>query len=176
MKFHETTIDGARLIEVEPHRDERGYFARTWSVSEFAEQSLSTDVTECSMSQNTQRGTLRGMHYQVAPYEEVKLVGCIRGRIFDALIDLRVDSPTYRNTFTTELSLDDGRLLYVPAGVAHGFMTLEDDSVVQYQIGGAYTPDAARGVRWNDPQFGIAWPLLPTVISERDAAYGDYQS
>lgn len=176
MKFHETTIDGAWLIEIEPHEDERGFFARTWSAAEFAEHGLSTDVTECSISQNAKRGTLRGMHYQVAPHEEVKIVSCIRGHIFDAIVDLRNDSPTYRNKFTTNLSLDDGRLLYVPAGVAHGFMTLEDDCVVQYQIGGAYAPSAARGVRWNDPQFGIDWPLEPSVLSERDAAYEDYHS
>ena len=176
MKFHETTIDGAWLIETEPHEDERGYFARTWSVSEFAKHGLSTEITECSISENVKRGTLRGMHYQVAPHEEVKVVSCIRGHIFDAIIDLRPDSPTYLSKFTTNLSLDDGRSLYVPAGVAHGFMTLEDHSVVQYQIGGAYAPDAARGVRWNDPQFGIDWPLEPEVISDRDAAYKDFAS
>lgn len=176
MKFHETTIDGAWLIEVEPHEDERGYFARTWSVSEFVNRGLSTNITECSISQNSKRGTLRGMHYQVAPHEEVKVVSCIRGRVFDAIIDLRSDSSTYLNKFATNLSLDDGRLLYVPAGVAHGFITLEDDSVVQYQIGGAYEPSAARGVRWNDPRFGIEWPLEPTVMSDRDAAYEDYRS
>ncbi len=176
MKFHETTIDGAWLIEIEPHEDERGYFARTWSASELAKHGLSTELTECSISQNAKRGTLRGMHYQVAPHEEVKVVGCIRGKIFDAIIDLRPDSPTFLRTFSTELSLDSGRLLYVPASVAHGFITLEDDCVVQYQIGGAYAPDAARGVRWNDPQFGIDWPLEPVVISDRDAAYEDFVS
>ena len=176
MKFHETTIDGAWLIEIEPHQDVRGYFARTWSATEFAAHDLSVEVTECSISQNAKRGTLRGMHYQVVPHEEVKVVSCIRGHIFDAIIDLRTDSSTYLNKFTTNLSLDDGRLLYVPAGVAHGFMTLEDDCVVQYQIGGAYEPSAARGVRWNDPEFGIDWPLEPEVISNRDANYVDYRS
>ena len=155
MNFLPTTIEGAYLVEWEPFDDERGYFARTRSNEEFTAHGLDNNLSECSVSFNHRRGTLRGMHYQVAPHDETKLVMCVGGLIFDAIIDLRPDSETYLNTFSTELSLANHRMLYMPAGVAHGFITLEDRSYVQYQIGGDYAPDAARGVRWNDPKFGI---------------------
>ncbi len=176
MKFLPTDIDGAYLVEWQSFDDERGYFARTRSDEEFAALGLNNDLSECSVSFNASRGTLRGMHYQAPPHEETKLVMCVGGLIFDALIDLRPDSPTYRKTFAAELSLANRCMLYVPAGVAHGFMSLEDNSYVQYQIGGNYTPEAARGVRWNDPQFGIAWPMQPLVISERDRDYEDFSA
>jgi len=174
MNFHPTSIDGAYIVEWDPMEDERGYFARTRSDDEFSALGLNNDLSECSVSFNHRRGTLRGMHYQAAPHEETKLVMCIGGLIFDALIDLRKGSETYRKTFAAELSLANRRMLYVPAGVAHGFITLEENSYVQYQIGGDYTPDATRGVRWNDPQFGIEWPMEPNVISARDRDYEDY--
>ena len=175
MNFIPTDIDGAYLIEWEPNDDERGYFARTRSNEEFAVLGLNNELSECSVSFNNLRGTLRGMHYQASPHEETKVVMCVGGLIFDALVDLRPDSTTYLNTFSAELSLANRRMLYVPAGVAHGFITLEDSSYVHYQIGGDYVPDAARGVRWNDPAFGIQWPLQPIVVSDRDRDYPNYQ-
>jgi dTDP-4-dehydrorhamnose 3,5-epimerase len=174
MNFLPTSIDGAYIVEWQPFDDERGYFARTRSNEEFSALGLNNDLSECSVSFNSRRGTLRGMHYQAAPHEESKLVMCIGGLIFDALVDLRPSSLTYLKTFAAELSLANRRMLYVPAGVAHGFITLEENTYVQYQIGGDYTPDAARGVRWNDPQFGIEWPMEPVVISDRDRSYEDY--
>ena len=162
------------MVEWEPFDDERGYFARTRSNEEFSALDLNNDLSECSVSFNNHRGTLRGMHYQAAPHEETKLIMCIGGLIFDALIDLRPGSASYLKTFAAELSLANRRMLYVPAGVAHGFVTLEENSFVQYQIGGDYAPDAARGVRWNDPRFGIEWPIEPVVISARDRDYEDY--
>jgi dTDP-4-dehydrorhamnose 3,5-epimerase len=176
MKFSPTDIAGAYLIEWQTLDDDRGYFARTRSNEEFSELGLNNDLSECSVSFNSRRGTLRGMHYQLAPHEETKLVMCIGGLVFDALIDLRPDSKTYLATFSAELSLSNRRMLYVPAGVAHGFMTLEEDSYVQYQIGGDFTPNAARGVRWNDPRFGIEWPMQPALMADRDRDYGDYES
>jgi dTDP-4-dehydrorhamnose 3,5-epimerase len=175
MIFHPTDIDGAYLIEWEPFDDERGYFARTRSDEEFAALGLNNDLSECSVSFNKLRGTLRGMHYQAAPHAETKLVMCVGGLVFDALVDLRPDSKTYLETCSAELSLANRRMLYVPAGVAHGFITLEDSSYVQYQIGGDYVPDAGRGVRWNDPAFDIDWPMQPVVLSDRDRDYGDYE-
>jgi dTDP-4-dehydrorhamnose 3,5-epimerase len=175
MNFHATGIDGAYLIEWEPIDDERGYFARTRSNEQFAALGLNNELSECSISYNKHRGTLRGMHYQAAPHDETKLVMCVAGLIFDALVDLRPESATYLKTCSSELSLANRNMLYVPAGVAHGFMTLEDSSYVQYQIGGDYVPDAARGVRWNDPRLAIQWPITPLVISDRDRHYKDYQ-
>ncbi len=173
MNFRATNIAGAYLVEWLPHTDERGYFARTRSGEAFTDIGLSNDLSECSVSFNERRGTLRGMHYQRAPHEETKLVMCIGGRIFDAIVDLRRDSETYLETFSTELSLSNRLMLYVPAGVAHGFLTLEDCSYVQYQIGGAYAPDAALGVRWDDPNLRINWPMPPIILSDRDRGYED---
>lgn len=175
MKFFATGIEGAHLIELEPHVDERGFFARSWSREEFRSQGLNADLSECSLSFNRLRGTLRGMHYQVAPHEEAKVVMCVRGLIYDVIVDLRKSSDTHLKWFATELSLDNGQLLYVPEGVAHGFLTLENDSYVQYQIAASYAPEAARGVRWNDPLLKLEWPELPTVISERDRGFEDYR-
>lgn len=174
MKFIPTEIDGAFLIEFEPYADERGFFAETQTRQAFEDHNLRSDLSECSLSFNRAAGTLRGMHYQLGPHEQTKLVSCIRGQVFDALIDLRRDSGTYLKTFSAELSLEAQNMLYVPAGVAHGFITQADDCYVQYQIGGQYDPDGARGVRWNDPVFDISWPLEPAVISERDRDYEDY--
>lgn len=175
MKFLATGIEGAHLIELEPHADERGFFARSWSHEEFQSRGLNTDLSECSVSFNRLRGTLRGMHYQVAPHEEAKLVMCVRGLVYDVIVDLRKDSSTHLKWFATELSLENGRLLYIPEGVANGFLTLEDASYIHYQIAGSYAPEAARGARWNDPLLDIAWPEPPTVISERDCGFEDYR-
>jgi dTDP-4-dehydrorhamnose 3,5-epimerase len=176
VKFHSTNIDGAYLVEWQPIDDERGYFARTRSNEQFAELGLNNDLSESSISYNKHRGTLRGMHYQAAPHEETKLVMCVAGLVFDALVDLRPGSATYLKICSAELSLENRHMLYVPAGVAHGFITLADDSYVQYQIGGTYAPDAARGVRWDDPLLAIDWPMTPLVISERDRNYEDYRT
>lgn len=175
MKFLETGIEGAHLIELEPHVDERGYLARSWSREEFRSRGLNTDLSECSLSFNRLRGTLRGLHYQVPPHEEAKLVMCVRGLVYDVIVDLRKDSDTHLKWFATQLSLENGQLLFVPEGVAHGFLTLEDDSYIHYQIAASYAPEAARGVRWNDPLLDIEWPEQPTVISERDRGFEDYR-
>lgn len=175
MKFLATKIEGAHLIELEPHEDERGSFARSWSHEEFRSRGLNTNLSECSLSFNRLRGTLRGMHYQIAPHEEAKLVMCVRGLIYDVIVDLRKGSDTHLEWFATELSLENGRLVYVPEGVAHGFLTLEDDSCVHYQIAGSYACEAARGARWDDPMLDIDWPEPPTVISERDRGFEDYR-
>ncbi len=176
MKFLDTSIRGAHLVEFEPNEDQRGFFARTWSRDEFKSRGLSSDFSEHSLSFNHLRGTLRGMHYQVAPHEETKLVMCVRGSVYDVIVDLRDTSDTHLEWFATELSIDNCRILYEPSGVAHGFMTLEDNSYVHYQISGNYDSASARGFRWDDPRFNIEWPFKPTVISDRDRDYVDYQS
>lgn len=175
MIFKETSLKGAYIIELEPLADERGFFARGFCRNEFEEKGLNPDIAQCSISYNKKRGTLRGMHYQAAPYEEIKLVSCPRGDIYDVIIDLRRDSPTYCRWFAVELSAENYRMLYVPEGFAHGFQTLEDDTVVNYKMSGSYNPDYARGVRWNDPAFGIKWPVELTIISEKDKNIPDFK-
>ena len=174
MTFEPTSVEGAWVLGVERHADERGYFARLWCASELAERSLAARLEQCSLSYNRAAGTIRGMHYQAAPREEAKVVRCIRGAIYDVLLDLRPSSPSFRRWFARELRPETGLALYVPEGVAHGFQTLSDDAEVLYMISEAYEPSLARGVRWNDPAFGIEWPAPPTVISERDRAYPDF--
>lgn len=174
MKFQSTSLAGAYLIEFEPAADERGFFAETQTAQQFTAHSLVTDLTECSISYNTHKATLRGMHYQVGPQQQTKLITCLRGAIHDTIIDLREDSPTYLESFSAELCLENRKLLYVPAGFAHGFLTLMDDCYVQYQISGEYAPDSGRGVRWNDPRFDLQWPMEPAVISDRDRTYDDF--
>jgi dTDP-4-dehydrorhamnose 3,5-epimerase len=174
MHITPTNLSGVFLVEPERLFDERGFFARTWCREEFAQAGLNGDWAQCNVSFNRKRGTLRGLHYQAAPHEEIKLVRCTRGAVFDVVVDLRRGSPTFRQSFGVELSADNYRAVYIPAGCAHGFQTLTDDSELFYQMGAIYRPAAARGVRWNDPAFGIAWPLTPTVISERDQAYADF--
>jgi dTDP-4-dehydrorhamnose 3,5-epimerase len=174
MNFTETAIEGAFLIDPQPQADERGSFARVWDRDEFERRGLVTLVAQCSVSYNARRGTLRGLHYQVAPYEETKLVRCTRGAIYDVIVDLRPCSPSFRRWVGVELNADNRRLLYVPAGVAHGFLTRHDDTEVYYQISQVYEPTAARGVRWNDPAFSIAWPAPAECMSERDRHYRDF--
>ena len=160
------------MLEPERHEDERGYFARTFCVDELAAQGLETRVAQCSVSWNRRAGTLRGMHYQVPPHEEVKLVRCSRGALYDVLLDLRPSSTSYRAWQAFELSARNGHGLYVPAGVAHGFQTLVDDTEVSYQISSPYQPAAARGIRWDDPAFRIKWPTCESrIISERDRGF-----
>jgi dTDP-4-dehydrorhamnose 3,5-epimerase len=174
MTFETTALAGAWLIGMERRDDERGYFARLWCSSELGAKGLSNTLRQCSISSNRQAGTLRGMHYQAKPGEEAKVVRCVRGAIHDVLLDLRPDSPTYLQWMARELSRDNGLALYVPEGVAHGFQTLADDTEVLYFIDELHDPALARGVRWDDPAFGIDWPLRPSVMSERDRTYPDF--
>jgi dTDP-4-dehydrorhamnose 3,5-epimerase len=171
--FHRTQIEGVVVVEPERLEDERGFFARTWDADEFVEWGLNPRLSQCSISHNRARGTLRGMHFQTAPYEEAKLVRCTAGSLFDVAVDLRDGSPTFAEWFGVELSAENRRALYVPEGCAHGFLTLEDACEVYYQISQAFKPQAARGVRWDDPAFGIAWPADVVVINERDRSYPD---
>jgi dTDP-4-dehydrorhamnose 3,5-epimerase len=171
MKFRPTPVEGAFVIESEPVLDDRGGFMRTWCEREAEEAGLCVRIAQCSISINRAKGTLRGMHYQVAPVEETKVVRCIRGSIFDVIVDLRKDSSTYCRWFGAPLSRENHCALYVPCGVAHGFMTLEDDSEVHYQISEHHEPAAARGIKWNDPTFAIAWPGEVRVISDRDRSF-----
>lgn len=176
MLFVETKLAGAWLIDVERHDDERGFFARTWCRDELTRRGLRADLAQCSVSYNKKKGTLRGMHYQVAPRAEAKVVTCVRGVIYDVILDLRPESPTFREWVAVELSEATLRLVYVPEGCAHGFQTLTADVVVQYFIAEAYSPEHTRGVRWDDPAFAIQWP--PTgerFMSERDARYPDHR-
>jgi dTDP-4-dehydrorhamnose 3,5-epimerase len=173
--FRETPLAGAFVIDLDVIADERGSFARTFDAAEFALHGLNADVEQCNISENKQLGTLRGMHYQVAPYAECKLVRCTNGAIFDVIVDLRDDSATFCDWFGIELSQSNGRMLYIPEGLAHGFLTLADGSDVHYQISRGYEPAAARGVRWDDPLFDIEWPIGTQVISERDREYPDYR-
>ncbi len=174
MKFHSTGLEGLHVVELERHCDTRGFFARTWCEREFAAAGLETRLVQCSLSFNLRRGTLRGMHFQVAPFEEVKLIRCTAGAIHDVVIDVRPESRTYLDHFAVELSAQNRHALYVPAGFAHGFQTLMDDTEVFYQMSEVFAPECARGIRWNDPQFGIEWPILQPIILDRDASYADY--
>ena len=171
MIFTELPLSGAYLIEMERFADERGFFARSYSAEVFAKRGLGPELRQCSVSYNARRATLRGMHYQAAPHEEHKLVRCTAGAIFDVIVDIRSSSPTYRRWYGAELTAGNRNSLFVPPGFAHGFLTLADDTEVYYMISVAHAPQFARGVRWNDPEFDIEWPLRPAVISARDASY-----
>jgi dTDP-4-dehydrorhamnose 3,5-epimerase len=171
MKFSETKLRGVLEIELELKCDERGFFARSWCQKEFESQGLNPGLVQCNISFNTRRGTLRGMHYQAAPYAEAKLVRCTRGAIYDVVIDLRPQSPTFKQWTAAALTDQNRKMVYVPEGCAHGFLTLEDETEVFYQMSEFYNADSARGVRWDDPAFQIAWPEKIQVISERDRTY-----
>jgi dTDP-4-dehydrorhamnose 3,5-epimerase len=171
MRFTETKVAGAFLIEPELIADERGFFARTWCREEFEANGLNPGLAQCSISFSHRRGTLRGLHYQVAPHEEVKLIRCTQGAIWDVAVDLRPSSPTYRAWFGAELSAANRAMLYIPEGCAHGQLTLSDDSEVLYLISAPYAQAAARGVRFDDPAFGIEWPGEVVVINDRDRGY-----
>lgn len=174
MRFTATAIADVVVVDIEPRTDERGAFARLHCPEEFAAAGHPFVPAQTSLSRNPTAATLRGLHYQPAPHGEVKLVRCVRGRIFDVAVDLRRASPTHRRWTATELSAENGRALLIPEGVAHGFLTLEADSDVIYQISPAYQPGHEAGVRWDDPAFAIAWPAAPQLISPRDAGYPDY--
>jgi dTDP-4-dehydrorhamnose 3,5-epimerase len=175
MIFTETPLPGGFVIEPEPIEDARGLLARTWCRRELEARGLQTKIAQCSVSVNARTGTLRGLHYQVAPYAETKVVRCTRGSIYDVMVDLRPDSPTFTRYFATVLSADNRISLYVPAGCAHGFQTLEDDTELFYQISEFHSPEHARGVRWDDPLFQISWPSDAYTISERDRSYPDFR-
>lgn len=174
MKFTETKLPGAYVIELEPFTDHRGFFARSWCHNEFEAQGLTTRVAQANISFNHKKGTLRGMHYQLPPHGEVKIIRCTRGALYDVIIDLRADSPTYKQWFGIELTADNHKMFYVPENFAHGFITLEDNTEATYQVSEFYTPGAERGLRWNDPVFDITWPTAVTVISDKDANWADF--
>ncbi len=176
MIFQETKLSGVFEIELEPKADDRGFFARSWCRNEFEAKGLNASLLQCSISFNTLSGTLRGMHYQVAPYQETKLIRCTSGSLYDVVLDLRPDSPTYREWIGFYLTASNRRMVYVPKGCAHGFLTLEDGTEILYQISEVYNAASARGVRWDDPAFGISWPRTVEVISERDRTYQNVES
>jgi dTDP-4-dehydrorhamnose 3,5-epimerase len=178
MRFAETPLPGVWSIELDLLGDERGWFARTFDAEQFAALGMELVVRQCNASLNPRCGTVRGMHYQAEPHGESKLVRCVRGTIFDVAVDLRPDSPTYCRWHAVQLSAENHRALYMPAGLAHGFQTLTDDCEVHYQMGHHHMPELARGVRWDDPAFAIDWPAPPAggrVVSERDRRFPDYQ-
>jgi dTDP-4-dehydrorhamnose 3,5-epimerase len=172
--FTETPVKGAFLMDLEPREDERGFFARTWCERECGERGMNLHVAQCNVSFNTKVGTLRGLHYQAAPFEEAKLVRCTHGSIYDVIVDLRPASPSFKRHLAVVLSGGNRRALYVPEGCAHGFQTLEDDTEVFYQMSAPYAADHARGVRWNDPAFGIEWPATERIMADRDRTYPDF--
>lgn len=176
MKFIKVPLEGAYIVELEPVVDERGFFARCWCRQEFLTHGLNPHLAQCSVSFNERKGTLRGMHYQDVPNIEAKLIRCCSGVIYDVILDLRPISPTYKKWFAVELSATNRKMVYVPEGFAHGFQTLADKSEVFYQITENYRPESARGVRWNDPQFGIEWPIEDLILSPRDRTFPDYAS
>lgn len=175
MRRIETSIAGAWILEPHFIHDERGAFGRIFCAHEFAAWGLCASFTQSSLSKNSAVGTLRGMHFQSAPHEEVKLVRCTRGALFDVLVDLRRMSPSFGKWIGVELTAENARALYVPAGVAHGFLTLRDHTEVMYHMDTDFRPDAARGIRWNDPAIGVEWPAEPRVMSERDRSYPDLE-
>jgi dTDP-4-dehydrorhamnose 3,5-epimerase len=171
LKFLPTPIGGAFIVELEPLGDERGFFARSFCQEEFQKQGIDPRITQCNISFNQHRGTLRGLHYQVKPHEEAKLVRCTQGAIWDVIVDLRENSPTRYRWFAAELTSENRRALYIPRGLAHGFQTLSDNSEVFYQMSEFYHPESSRGVRWDDPMIGITWPVDNPVLSPRDKSY-----
>jgi dTDP-4-dehydrorhamnose 3,5-epimerase len=176
MRFEALAIDHAFLVRIEPNADARGFFARTFCTREFAAAGLPAEVMQASVSYNARRGTVRGMHFQWPPSREGKLVRCVRGGLFDVLIDLRPDSPTYLRHTAVTLDENNRDAVYIPPGIAHGFQTLADATEVLYQMTDSYAPELAAGVRWNDPHFGIEWPITgEVVIAQRDASYPDFE-
>jgi dTDP-4-dehydrorhamnose 3,5-epimerase len=171
MKFTETGLDGAWIVDIEPMEDDRGFFARTWCAKELAEHGMAADVAQCNVSYNHLRATLRGMHYQLPPAAEAKFVRCTAGAVHDVIVDVRSGSPTYLQWVGVELSATNRRALYVPPLFAHGYLTLTDGAEVIYQVSEFYTPGAERGARFDDPAFGIEWPIEPEVLSAKDQAW-----
>lgn len=175
MKFTETPLKGAFVVEIEPRADHRGFFTRTFCRNEFAAHNLKTDVVQCNLSYNYLKGTLRGMHYQLAPKAEVKYIHCLQGAIYDVIIDLRPESGTYCKWFGIELTAENRKMLYVPEGFAHGYQALTDGATVFYQVSEFYSPEHERAVRWNDPVFHIKWPVAEPVLSEKDGVIADFK-
>jgi dTDP-4-dehydrorhamnose 3,5-epimerase len=171
MIFTETELKGAFLIDLDRKKDPRGFFARSWCVEEAKSYGLNPRVVQCNVSFNTCRGTLRGLHWQAAPRAEAKLVRVTCGAIFDVICDLRLESPTFKRHLAVELTAENGRALYIPEGFAHGFQTLADGTEVFYQMSETFSPEHARGLRWNDPAFGVRWPIHPPIVSDRDNAW-----
>jgi dTDP-4-dehydrorhamnose 3,5-epimerase len=174
MRFTPTSLAGSYLIDLDRREDNRGFFARVFCEREFAEAGLEARFVQINNSLSRDRGTLRGMHYQLEPSAEVKVVRAIRGALWDAILDLRPESPTFGRSFGAELNAENRRIMYVPRGFAHGFLTLEPDTETLYLVSAYYDPDRERGVRWNDPRFSIAWPEKPLVISDKDASQRDF--
>ncbi len=175
MLLTKTDINGAFILTPEVSKDDRGTFSRLFSAKEFESLGLVTNLDQCVISQNPKKGTLRGLHYQLPPFQEVKIVRCSRGAIFDVILDLREDSPSFRKCFAKELKEESPEMLYIPGGCAHGFISLLDNSEVFYQISGAYNPDYARGVPWNDSAFAIQWPMQPVLMSQKDRECPPYR-
>ena len=175
MRFTETKLKGSYIIELEMINDERGFFARSFCQKEFVQNRLESNIVQCNISFNKRKGTIRGMHFQREPKGEPKLVRCTRGKIYDVIIDLRCDSQTYCEWQAVELTATNRRAFYVPKGFAHGFQTLEDNTEVFYLMCEFYYPEYSSGIRWNDPAFGVKWPLPLAIISEKDAAYADFE-
>lgn len=174
MIFHEQKLPGVFAVKIELNSDDRGFFARSWCVKEFERHGLNPKLVQCNISFNTRQGTLRGMHYQADPFGEAKLVRCTAGAIYDVVLDLRPQSPTFKQWMAFVLSSENRDMLYIPEGVAHGFLTLADNTEIAYQMSEFYHSDLSRGVRWNDPTFNIQWPKPVAVISERDRTYPDF--
>jgi dTDP-4-dehydrorhamnose 3,5-epimerase len=174
MIFTETDLKGAFVVDIEKHQDERGFFARSWCRREFEAHGLNPKLAQCNISFNPHKRTLRGMHYQAKPFEEAKLVRCTRGSLHDVIVDLRSDSPSYKKSLGVVLTAENRRMLYVPKGFAHGFLTLENDTEVFYQISEFYMPESQRGFRWNDPAIAISWPAEVEFISDRDRNFPDF--
>lgn len=173
MIFTETPLLGAYVVEIEKREDERGFFARSWCAEEFSDEGLQSRLVQCNVSFNKTRGTLRGLHYQMPPHSEAKLVRCTRGAVYDVIVDLRADSPTFLKWFAIELTAMNYRMLYIPERFGHGFQTLEDETEIFYQMSEFYAPLEARGIRWNDPRVGIVWPEADRIISIKDREYAD---
>jgi len=173
--FVETELKGAFIIELEKLADERGFFARIWDQKLFEENGLNSRIVQCNISFNKLKGTIRGMHFQILPHEEAKVVSCIKGKIFDVIIDLRSSSETFKKWFSVELNDQNKKMLYIPEGFAHGFQTLEDNTLVNYQMSEFYSPEHASGVRWDDEAFQIDWPFKKTVISKKDLSYQPFE-
>jgi dTDP-4-dehydrorhamnose 3,5-epimerase len=176
MKYNATAVEGAFIVSLEPRGDERGFFSRVFCAEEFSRLGLEGSIAQINTSVSANAGTLRGMHYQVAPYGEAKLVKCIRGAAFDVVVDLRKDSPTFGRWAGETLTMDNRMMMYVPKGCAHGFLTLEDDTEMLYSASAPYQGAAERVLRWNDPRFAVVWPRSPEVLSPKDQDAGDYES
>ena len=174
MKFNEAKLKGAFIIEIEKLSDERGFFARAWCRKKFEDQGLISRLVQTNVSYNRKKGTLRGMHYQIAPYQECKLIRCTRGAIYDVIIDLRPDSATYNQWTGVKLTADNYSMFYVPEDFAHGFLTLTDNTEITYQVSQFYTPGSEKGIRFDDPAFNIQWPLEVSVISDKDRTWPDF--